>query len=157
MNRAVFAGLALVLLRNCDLAGPPRPSPGKVAGTWGGDDAGLIADDTSAHVHIGCTYGDVHQPIVADAMGHFDLPGEHDITAHPVDRGILHPARFSGAVLGKTLTLTVTLTDTAVTLGPVQLTLGQAPKLGPCPICLTRRAVARRAAAFPPAKVAKTP
>src|SRR5207302_45783 len=157
MNRAVFAGLALVLLRNCDLAGPPRPSPGKGAGTCGGDDAVLIADDTSAHVHIGCTYGDVHQPIVADAMGHFDLPGEHDITAHPVDRGILHPARFSGSVLGKTLTLTVTLTDTAVTLGPVPLSLVLASKPEPCPTCLPRRAVARRAAAFPPAKVAKTP
>jgi hypothetical protein len=156
MNRIVFAGLALVLLRNCDLAGP-RPSPGKVAGTWGGDNAGLIADDTSAHVHIGCTYGDVHQPIVADGRGNFDLPGEQDITAHPVDRGILHPARFSGTVLGRTMTLTVTLTDTAVTLGPVHVTLGQTPKLGPCPICLTRRAVPRRAAAFPPAKVAKTP
>jgi hypothetical protein len=155
MNRVVFAGLALVLLRNCDLAGP-RPSPGKVAGTWGGDNAGLIADDTSAHVHIGCTYGNLHQPIVADAMGHFDLPGEQDITAYPVERGILHPARFSGLVLGRSMTLTVTLTDTAVTLGPVQLTLGQTPKLGPCPICLTRRAGARRAA-FPPARVAKTP
>ena len=156
MHRVILASLAIVLLRDCDLAGP-RPSPGKVAGTWGGDGAGLIADDTSAHVHIGCTYGNVHQPIVADSRGRFDLPGEQDITAHPVDRGILHPARFSGAVVGKTLTLTVTLTDTAVTLGPVELTLGQAPQLGPCPICLTRRAAARRAAAFPPARVAKTP
>jgi len=166
MNRVILAGLAIVLLRDCELAGP-RPSPGKVAGTWGGDNAGLIADDTSAHVHIGCTYGNVHQPIVADAHGRFDLPGEQDITAHPVDRGILHPARFSGSVLGHTMTLTVTLTDTAVTLGPVELTLGQTPKLGPCPICLTRRAAARRAAAFraaarraaafSPARVAKTP
>src|SRR5947208_354991 len=123
MNRVILAGLAIVLLRDCELAGP-RPSPGKVAGTWGGDNAGLIADDTSAHVHIGCTYGNVHQPIVADAHGRFDLPGEQDITAHPVDRGILHPARFSGSVLGHTMTLTVTLTDTAVTLGPVELTRG---------------------------------
>src|SRR5205807_7981260 len=90
MNRVILAGLAIVLLRDCELAGP-RPSPGKVAGTWGGDNAGLIADDTSAHVHIGCTYGNVHQPIVADAHGRFDLPGEQDITAPPVDRGILHP------------------------------------------------------------------
>src|SRR2546430_10953960 len=156
MNRVILAGLAIVLLRDCELAGP-RPSPGKVAGTWGGDNAGLIADDTSAHVHIGCPYGNVHQPIVADAHGRFDLPGEQDITAHPVDRGILHPARFSGAVLGKTLTLTVTLTATAVTLGPVEMTLGQAPKLGPCPICLTKRAAPPRRAPFPPALSSKPP
>src|SRR6266581_1298631 len=127
MHRVILASLAIVLLRDCELAGP-RPSPGKV-----------------------------DQPIVADSRGRFDLPGEQDITAHPVDRGILHPARFSGSVLGRTMTLTVTLTDTAVTLGPVQLTLGQAPQLGPCPICLTKRAAARRGAAFPPARVAKTP
>src|SRR5437879_13706543 len=98
MNRAVFAGLALVLLRNCDLAGPPRPSPGKVAGTWGGGDAGLIADGTGAHVHIGGTYGDVHQPIVADGMGHVHLPGVHGIPAHPVERGVLLPSSLGGWV-----------------------------------------------------------
>src|SRR5216110_1030729 len=134
MNRVILAGLAIVLLRDCELAGP-RPSPGKVAGTWGGDNAGLIADDTSAHVHIGCTYGNVHQAIVADAFGRFDVAGEHNITAHPVDAGVFHPARFTGSVRGRTMTLTVTLTDTAVTLGPVVLTFDREPKMGPCPIC----------------------
>jgi hypothetical protein len=33
------------------------------------------------------------------------------------------------------MTLTVTLTDTAVTLGPVQLVFGRDPRMGPCPIC----------------------
>ena len=138
MNRIVLAGLALGLLRNCDAAGPLR-SPGKISGTWGGDNAGLIADDTSAHAHIGCSYGNVHQQIVPDGLGRFDVPGEYNITAFPVDRGILHPARFTGSVSGSTLTLTVTLTDTAVTRGPVQLTFGTDPRLGPCPICLRKR------------------
>src|SRR5206468_4733335 len=105
MNRVILAGLAIVLLRDCELAGP-RPSPGKVAGTSGGDGAGLSADDTGAHVHIGCTYGNVHQPIVADAHGRFDLPGVQDITAHPVDRRIFDPARFSHSVLRHTISLT---------------------------------------------------
>jgi len=138
MNRVIVAGLAIVLLRDCGVVSP-RPSPGKVSGTWGGDNAGLIADDTSAHAHIGCTYGNVHQQIVADASGKFDVPGEHDITAYPVDRGIQHPARYAGTILGQTMTLTVTLTDTAVTLGPVQLTLGKEPRMGPCPICRVKR------------------
>lgn len=138
MNRIVLAGLALGLLRNCDAAGP-RPAPGKISGTWGGDNAALIADDTSAHAHIDCSYGNVHQQIVPDALGRFDVPGEYNITAFPVDRGILHPARFTGSVSGSTMTLLVTLTDTAVTRGPVELTFGQEPKLGPCPICLRKR------------------
>ncbi len=74
--------------------------------TWGGDDAGLIADDSSAHVHIGRTYGQVHQPIVPDAAGRLDAPGEQNITAHPVDLGILHPARFSGRIVKGRMSLT---------------------------------------------------
>ena len=112
---------------------------GLVVGTWGGDNAGLIGDDTSAHVHIGCTYGNVHQAIVPDSAGTFDVPGEHNITAHPVDRGILHPARFSGSVVAGSMTLVVTLTDTAVTLGPVKLVYGMEPRMGPCPICRVPR------------------
>src|SRR3989442_10596829 len=104
MHRVILASLAIVLLRDCDLAGP-RPSPGKVAGTWGGDGAGLIADDTSAHVHIGCTYGNVHQPIVADSRGRFDLPGEQDITAHPWIGESSTPPASAGRSSGKPLPL----------------------------------------------------
>ena len=125
--------IATALIGPCDLtsAHPPKD----LAGTWGGQNAGLIADDTSAHVHIGCTYGNIHQEIVPDATGRFDLPGEQDITAYPVDRGILHPARFQGRVSGGDMTLTIVLTDTAVTLGPVLLVYGKEPQMGPCPIC----------------------
>lgn len=109
---------------------------GVIRGTWGGENAALIADDTSAHVHIGCTYGNVHQAIEPDDSGYFDVPGEQNITAHPVDLGVMHPARFSGRVLHGTMTLTVTLTDTTVTLGPVKVSYGTEPRMGPCPICL---------------------
>ena len=130
----IFAAAAAVL-GPCDPSNPVRPPKGQVVGTWGGENAGLIADDTSAHVHIGCTYGDIHQQIIPDGDGRFDVPGEQNITAHPVDRGILHPARFSGQVVGGQMSLTVTLTDTTVTLGPVQLSYGKEPRMGPCPIC----------------------
>jgi len=106
-----------------------------LAGTWGGDNAGVIVTDTSAHVHIGCTVGDVHQPLETDPEGRFDVPGLYNITAYPVYRGPDHPARFAGRIDGKVMTLTVQLTDTAVVLGPVQLTYGKEPRMGPCPIC----------------------
>lgn len=125
---------ATLAIGPCDLANPVRP-PKDIAGMWGGQNAGLIADDTSAHAHIGCTYGNVHQQIIPDAQGRFDLPGEYNITAHPVDRGVFHPARFTGRVTGAIMTLTVTLTDTTLTLGPVQLSYGKEPRMGPCPIC----------------------
>ncbi|PYP07838.1 MAG: hypothetical protein DMD59_13950 [Gemmatimonadetes bacterium] len=121
------------LLGPCDPTGLKPPKD--LAGMWGGENAALIADDTSAHIHIGCTYGNIHNRIMLDAGGRFDMAGEQNITAHPVDRGILHPARFSGRVIGSTMTLTVTLTDTTVTLGPVLLWYGKEPRMGPCPIC----------------------
>ncbi len=125
--------LTLIYAAACQSArGPVDPV---LVGTWGGDNAGLIATDTSAHVHIGCTVGDVHQVIETDAEGRFDVPGLYNVTAYPVYRGPDHPARFSGRIDGQVMTLTVQLTDTAVVLGPVQLTYGKEPRMGPCPIC----------------------
>ncbi|HMG17882.1 MAG TPA: hypothetical protein VK573_04090 [Gemmatimonadales bacterium] len=129
-----FAAAAAVL-GPCDPSDPLRPPKGQVVGTWGGENAALIADDTSAHVHIGCTYGNISQQIIPDAGGRFDVPGVQNITAHPVDLGVLHPARFVGRIVGGRMSLTVTLTDTTVTLGPVQLAYGKEPRMGPCPIC----------------------
>jgi len=94
-----------------------------------------MALDTTAHVHIGCTAGDTKQAIVTDDQGRFDVPGRYNITLYPVARGPDHPARFAGSTDGVVMTLSVTLTDTAVTLGPVTLVLGQEPRMGPCPIC----------------------
>ena len=133
MNKVVLAGLALILVRDCDIGGPRFH--GQIKGTWGGENAGLIAFDTTAHVHIGCTAGDTKQAIVTDAQGRFDAPGRYNITLYPVARGPDHPARFTGSVDRNVMTLTVTLTDTAVTLGPVRLELGKEPQMGPCPIC----------------------
>ena len=113
----------------------PSDPVGEISGTWGGDNAGVIATDSSAHVHIGCTLGDTKSPIRPDGYGNFDLTGTYNVDAYPVDRGILHPARFSGHISGNELTLTVTLTDNGVQLGPVTVVRGKEPKMGPCPIC----------------------
>src|SRR5438552_15418332 len=127
---ALTLAAAAAVLGPCDPTGVKPPKD--LSGMWGGENAALIADDTSAHVHIGCTYGNVHQQIIPDAEGRFDVPGEHNITAHPVDRGILHPAPFLGRVSGGRMVLTVTLTDTTLTLGPAQLPYCTAPWRGPC-------------------------
>jgi len=139
MSKAVLSGLALVVTSACGggVAGSPPLAliNGRLLGTWGGNSAVLMALDTTAHVHIGCTAGDTKQAIVTDDQGRFDVPGIYNITLYPVARGPDHPARFSGSTNGVVMTLSVTLTDTAVTLGPVTLVLGQEPRMGPCPIC----------------------
>jgi hypothetical protein len=127
--------LALVLLMvGCGSSGPSRLAQVPL-GIWGGDDAGLVVSAGEIHAHIGCTKGDVAGPIPLDAQGRFDVEGLYNVDAYPVDRGILHPARFFGNADGHTLTLSVRLTDTGQTLGPVSLTLGREPGMHVCPIC----------------------
>ncbi len=104
-------------------------------GTSGGDEAGLIVGDAEAHVHIGCTLGDIAGPIPLDSRGGFDVAGTYNVDAFPVDRGIRHPARFSGRTDGTTLTLAVRLTDTGQGFGPVTLRRGVTPRMRNCPIC----------------------
>jgi len=146
--RATLAVLGLAFFARCDLL---SPSDGVLRqGTWGGDDAGLIVTDSGAHLHVGCTYGEVRGTIPLDAAGHFDVAETHNITAHPVDRGIYLPARLSGRARVTSLTFTVTVDDTVnhrtVVLGPVQVVFGKEPQMGPCPICRTPGdAMARRA------------
>jgi hypothetical protein len=106
-----------------------------VVGTWGGENAGLIITNNDVHVHVGCTLGNATGPIRADANGRFETTGTYNVDAYPVDRGIIHPAVFSGQIVEQTMTLTVTLTDTGQLIGPVTLVYGKEPKMGPCPIC----------------------
>lgn len=124
----------------------------QVVGTWGGDNAGLIVSNTDVHVHIGCTLGDALGPIHPDANGRFEATGTYNVNAYPVDRGIIHPARFTGQIIEQTMTLTVSLTDTARVLGPVTLIYGKDPKMGPCPICRVPKGIRERTTTGPGVK-----
>jgi hypothetical protein len=126
------------------------PDDQKLAvGTWGGDNAGVIVDDTVAHVHVGCTLGNFSGPVALDNAGRFSVTGEYLLRAYPIAVGPTLPAQFTGTVRGNKLTLTIAVNDTVekktVTLGPVTVTFDQLPHMGPCPICrkptalLTRR------------------
>ena len=131
----ILVTVALVALVACQSA-PAAPIT-EITGTWGGENAGLIVTDDVTHVHIGCTLGDVRGTIRPDANGSFEANGTYNVDAYPIDRGIIHPARFTGQITGRSMTLTVSLTDTGRLLGPVTLAYGKEPKMGPCPICRT--------------------
>jgi hypothetical protein len=98
----------------------------------------VIVQDTSMHVHIGCTFGDVSGRVQLN-NGSFDVNGSYMLHAYPITVGPTVPARFTGTVVGKNATITVTVNDTVahqtVVKGPIVVTLGATPQLGPCPIC----------------------
>lgn len=108
-------------------------------GSWGGQGAGAIVSDTGVHVHVGCTLGDFPRPAALDSTGRFDVAGSYVLRAFPVQHGPSLPARLTGVVRGGRLTFSVAIDDTVekklVALGPLSVTLGQEPRLGPCPIC----------------------
>lgn len=124
----------------CSSTSAVLPPDGLVPlGNWGGDTSAMIVSDTATHLHISCTYGDVSGRIALDAAGAFDVIGSYMLHAYPITIGPSVPARFIGHLTGSTLTVTAIVSDTmqhtTVTRGPVTVTLGADPKLGPCPIC----------------------
>jgi hypothetical protein len=114
-------------------------------GTWGGENAGAIVDDSIVHVHIGCTLGNFPPPAVLDDEGRFSVEGNYTLRAFPIAVGPSLPAVFTGIVNGAQLTLSVAVNDTVekklVALGPVTVVLGREPRMQTCPIC---RSLAKR-------------
>ncbi len=145
--RVVLAGIAIVaagLLTATCSDGVLSPSNDQLAlGTWGGDNAGVIATDSVTHVHVGCTFGDMPGGIHLDQNGRFTVDGSYVLRAYPVMVGPSLPAQFSGRVSGRTLTLAIAVNDTVekklVALGPITVIYGRSPSMGPCPICLVPR------------------
>ena len=144
-KRSVCGCAALLfgaLLLGCDKEpAQPTVNPGFLpVGTWGGDSAGMIVDDTSTHFHVACTFGNVSGRIFVNTGGFFDLSGSYMLRAYPIAVGPSLPAHFVGQISGLEVTLVVIVDDTvqhqSVTRGPVRVTLGKDPRLGPCPICL---------------------
>jgi hypothetical protein len=144
----VAAALAVGVGCSASTSSPP-PDGLLPLGTWGGDNAGMIVGDTAMHLHVGCTFGDVSGRVAVGGNGAFDVQGSYLLRAFPIAIGPTMPARFVGKVEGAKTTVTVTVSDTiekkTVVLGPIVVTLGVDPKMGPCPIC--RRPIMTRVGA----------
>jgi hypothetical protein len=137
-HRLLF--LLAVPVLACSSSPTVGPVDGELAlGTWGGDSAGMIVSDTALHLHVGCTFGDVSGRVHVNADGSFEVVGNYTLHAYPILVGPTDPARFTGKVSGATATVTAIIDDTAqhqtVVHGPVVVSLGVTPRLGPCPIC----------------------
>jgi len=107
------------------------------AGTWGGTDIRLDVAADGNRFEFGCAHGTVTQPILLDARGNFDVVGEFVFEkGGPIFEGQLedkHPARYTGTITdGKTMVITILVTDQNKTLGPYKLTFGSQGKVVKC-------------------------
>ncbi|MEP6764110.1 MAG: hypothetical protein ABJB66_07360 [Gemmatimonadaceae bacterium] len=137
----IASTVAVIISTACSDSSTLPPADGKLAlGTWGGDNAAVIATDSVTHIHVGCTFGDMPPQIMLDANGKFEIDGNYMLHAYPVSYGPTVPAHFSGQVRGNTLSVSVSVNDTVekkiVPLGPISVTLGKTPSMGPCPVCI---------------------
>lgn len=141
-NLYLFAWVALAACSQRDSVRPPDTERLSV-GTWGGTDAGIRAESSAAHVHIGCTFGNFPMPILFDANSRFTVSGSYVVRAYPVQIGPELPAQMSGVLEGNRLTFSIAVNDTVekriVSLGPVTVVYGREPAMQNCPICIKPR------------------
>jgi hypothetical protein len=112
------------------VVGPRPPSQTAVAlGIWGGDHVRLLVTDSGGSLEYDCAHGKIDQPLVSDAAGRFDLRGthtrEHGGPIREDEAADTHPARYSGTTDGRTMILTVTLSDSGERVGTFKLTRGE--------------------------------
>ena len=129
MARLRFAVLAFV----CTTACGGTPASPSVAGQWGGDHITLTVGDAASHVEFDCAHGDFTGDISSSS---FSLAGtfvrEHGGPIRDDETADSHPALYSGAVNGSSMTLMLRLTDSNEIVGTFTLTRGAAGHIVKC-------------------------
>ncbi len=108
----------------------------KVApGKWGGAGIGLTVEETVT-LEFDCAAAEINGDLLIDKAGNFIAEGVYIRrtpgalrTKFPPKRA---PARFEGKISGKTMTLKITLTETAEKLGTYTLQRGKPPTIRKC-------------------------
>lgn len=131
-----WASAALAVLAALACADARTAPPSVILGEWGGDHAGLVATPDSGTLEYDCATGRITEPLRPRSDGSVTALGTHTpghggpvrIDEVPARR----PARYTGRVEGDQLSLTVVLTDSAVTVGTFVLVRGRSPHVVKC-------------------------
>lgn len=131
MRIPIALGTAALLATACADA-----STAPLLGDWGGEHIALVISATGADIEYDCAYGTIDTPIDFHASGSFVAIGTHTFEhGGPVREGEApdtHPAEYRGLVVGTTMALTVTLTDTTRSVGTFTLRRGADPLIVKC-------------------------
>lgn len=133
--RRVAAWL-FVLAAGCAAKGAAAGSGAAIpAGTWGGEHLVLVANASGASVQLDCAHGAIEGRLALGPGGAFDLAGDF-VREHggPIRKNEVEdrrPARYTGRISGKTMTITVEVPGEAA-LGPFTLELGDPGRIVRC-------------------------
>ena len=104
-------------------------------GIWGAQRAQLNTTDRGAMIAFDCARGTIDEPLVLDSNGRFDVAGTYT-QEHPgperEGEDNSQPARYTGSVNGKTLTLEIKLTGREDSIGPLTFSFGKLTHLVKC-------------------------
>ncbi len=105
------------------LSGCQAPTAPSIVGLWGGSEVSLKLTRQGGQVIYQCGVGTIDPGWTLSSDGSFSATGEHRFGGGPIPVGGRppHPATYTGRVVGDQMTLTVTVTDSDVTLGPFHL------------------------------------
>lgn len=105
-------------------------------GLWGGEHIQMQVTENGAEIEYDCAHGTISEPIEVDSAGRFDVKGsflrERPGPVRKDDVRDGRPARYTGTINGKTMTLTVTLTDKEQSMGTYTLAEGDAGRIWKC-------------------------
>lgn len=116
-------------------------------GTWGGRHVRLDVGSRGARVEFDCAHGTLEGPVTLDRDNRFDVrgtftrerggpvrvpPDAADGQTPPDEGEETFPARYTGRLRGKSLSLTVTNLDTGEKVGTFSLGHGEQPVLTKC-------------------------
>jgi hypothetical protein len=126
--------LALLVLGSAACLEPEMPAT--LTGEWGGEHLGLVASVQGADLEFDCATARISTTIQLDRDGRFSVAGlhfpGHGGPSRDDEETVEIPARFDGTVRGNLMTISVTLTSWATTLGPFTLKRGASPNVFKC-------------------------
>jgi hypothetical protein len=112
---------------------PVAPDP---VGAWGGTHMALTLTASGGTVEYDCAVGAITEPVRVGNDGTFDAAGTFT-PGHggPIRVGEVfpaYPARYAGRIAGDVMTLSVTRTDTTMTIGAYSLRRGVQAQVFKC-------------------------
>jgi hypothetical protein len=129
---------ALLAIYGYTCGGSPTSASRAIpTGAWGGTSVALNVTQDGATLQFDCAHGSIGgSPATLDASGRFEVAGtfvrERGGPVRVDETPDSHPALYSGTTDGRTMTLTVTLTDSQQPVGTFELGFGKTPRLIRC-------------------------